>query len=102
MTLPLIVPDSVSLTRCTAFATPKSTSFTPPEVVRKMFCGDTSRWTRPSERSFLSRLSWTYCRPAQIPMALAIAISSGSFFPARASDCTMRRVSRPCRYSMAR
>ena len=40
--------------------------------------------------------------PLEIAIAAAIAISSGSFFPASASDCTMRRVSSPCRYSIAR
>ena len=43
--LPLRMPVSVSVTLTAAFAMPKSTSFTVPSKVTRMFCGLTSRWT---------------------------------------------------------
>ena len=47
-----------------ALATPKSTSFTMPSYVTRMFCGETSRCTRPSELpSFSSCSSCAACRP---------------------------------------
>ena len=41
-----------------ALATPKSMSFTRPSKEIKMFCGLTSRWTKPSSRPAWSRLLW--------------------------------------------
>ena len=46
--LPLIIPVRVWCVAVAAFAMPKSISFTVPAVPRRMFCGLTSRCTRPS------------------------------------------------------
>ncbi len=46
--LPLSTPERVTVAWSAAFAMPKSTTFTPPSKVTRMFCGETSRWTMPS------------------------------------------------------
>ena len=47
---PLSAPICVWLAFDTALAMPKSTSLMSPSEVSRMFCGETSRWTRPSSR----------------------------------------------------
>ena len=45
--LPFIFPKRMLLTRAVALAIPKSVMRAVPSTPMRMFCGETSRWTRP-------------------------------------------------------
>ena len=99
---PLSTPALVRLVFPSALAIPKSVTRTVPSKPIKMFCGDTSRWTRRRTVPSSDLTSCAACKPiaASRPIRTATCIGNGRL--ALAASVMTRERETPSTKSMMR